>query len=192
MSLCAEYPLRLFKRAQHARLPPSTILSIIGAMGRKHVGIVVEYIRDMWLRSALTSLLAAIVLCVSCLASTCALNCEMSTLHPAGHTLTVHHSETGSEAVPDHCGSGVVPQTQSNVSGGSHGTQIGQQCGSKPCAHDQAQAVNSVGYQLDQPTAVIARTVTLSDVRIVVRLPNHGVSDLLPKPPPRYLEILRL
>jgi hypothetical protein len=150
------------------------------------------YIREMWLRSAMTSLLAAIVLCVSCSASTCALNCEMSGLKSIGHAVSAHSSAAMGEAVPDHCGHVAVPHAKSEMSRARRGIQIGQPCESKLCTHDQVPALNNVAYQLHQPTAVITTTVTGSGVHIVVRLPNHGGSDLLPKPPPKYSDVLRL
>jgi hypothetical protein len=150
------------------------------------------YSRKMWWRSAMASLLAAIVLCVSCSASTCAPNCEMSGLRPIGHAVSEHSSAGMDEPVPDHCGHVAVLHANSETSRASHGIQIGEQCENKLCAHDQAPALNNVAYQLHQPAAVITGAVIGSGVHIVVRLPNHEVPDLLPKPPPRYFDALRL
>ncbi len=150
------------------------------------------YIRDMWLRSAMTSLLAAIVLCVSCFASTCALKCEMSELQPIGHAVGNHSSAAMDGTVPDHCGHVAASHATSEMSRAKHGIQIGQPCESKLCTHDQAPALNNVAYQLHQQAAAIATTVIGLGVHIVVRLPNHGASELLPKPPPKYFDVLRL
>jgi hypothetical protein len=150
------------------------------------------YIREMWLRSAMTSLLAAIVLCVSCSASTCALNCEMSGLKSIGYAVSAHSSAAMDEAVPDHCEHVAASHAKSEMSRARRGIQFGQPCESKLCTHVQVPALNNVAYQLHQPAAVITTAVLGSGGHIVVRLPNHGVSDLLPKPPPKYFDVLRL
>lgn len=110
----------------------------------------------MRLRAALTSLLAAIQLCVSCSASACALNCELN-----GLRLTVHASdERGSsveKAVPDHCGHVAGSRENRRIAKVGQGTQIGQQCGSGVCCHGQADVVSNSGYLLcpSEPSAAV-------------------------------------
>jgi hypothetical protein len=151
-----------------------------------------EYSRNMWLRSALTSLLAAIVLCVSCAASICAMNCEISGLRAIVHTGHEHPAVAMDEFVPDHCGHVAVSQSKSAGVLAGHDVHIGQYCDSRVCTQDQVEAVSNAGYHLDQPAAVMTSTVAVPAVHVVVRLPNYGVADLLPNPPPRYLDVLRL
>lgn len=161
-------------------------------MRRDASQIEMGYIRLMWLRSALTSLLAVIVLCVSCAAATCAINCEMSALQPTGHSLHHHHSVAISESVPDHCGHVAVPQSKSEMALAIHDVHVGQHCDGKVCNLDQVEALRNVGYLLDQPSAMMTSTIAAPSAQVVSRLPNYGVADLLPKPPPRHFDILRL
>jgi hypothetical protein len=136
----------------------------------------------MWLRSALTSLLAAILLCVSCAASTCAVECAMSTLRPAGHTSTDHGPAAKGEAIHHHCGQvAVSPELASAVDPG--GAHIGLQCGGACCTQHQMEASIVAGYRLNQPTADSVATVMVQRVPVAVLLWNYRVSDLMTLPP---------
>lgn len=146
----------------------------------------------MLLRSALTGLLATIMLCVFSAASTCALSCEISGLQSPRHTVQHNHSVALDDTVPDHCGHITVPQSKSDLDVASHAVHLEQQCDGKLCTHDQVGTLTNGLYQHDQQTALIRGTITVSAVRVDVRLPNFGISDLLPNPPPRYSDVLRL
>jgi hypothetical protein len=190
--MCARSSFGLVKRAQSSRIASEFAHSIGGRSTDIRHRLAMGYIRDMWLRSTLTSLLAAIMLCVSCFASTCALKCEICGLQPIGNAVSDHSSAAMDEAVLDHCGHVAASPAKSEMSRARRGIQIGQPCESKLCTHVQVPALNNVAYQLHQPAAVITTAVLGSGGHIVVRLPNHGVSDLLPKPPPKYFDVLRL
>lgn len=162
------------------------------ASDKMRVSTAMEYIRYMWLRSALTSLLAAIVLCVSCAASTCAMNCEMSGLKATVHASHKHLAAAIDESASDHCGHVAVSHSTSQGVLAGQDVHIGQHCDSRVCTQDQVEALNKAGYHLDQPAAVITSTVAVLAIHVVVRLPNYGISDLLPNPPPRRFDVLRL
>ena len=150
----------------------------------------IEYIRYMWFRSALASLLTAIMLCVSCSASTCALNCEMKGLKTQGQTSSSQEA-SAKETVPDHCGHVAVSTAKTATSRVDLATQVGPECGSRVCSHDLSAAVSD-DYRFDQPAALVATTTSLLGSAPFVLLPNHGVSDLLPHAPPRRFDVLRL
>ena len=146
----------------------------------------------MRVRSTLTGFLAAVVLSVSCAASTCAANCEMSGIKLTDLGLQSQHSPSLDASVHDHCGHSGVPESKSSMTVASHDVHVGQHCDGKVCNLDQVEALRNVGYLLDQPSAVMTSTVTAPNDQLVVRLPNYGIADLLPKPPPQYFDILRL
>lgn len=146
----------------------------------------------MWVRSTLTGFLAAIVLSVSCAASTCAANCEMSGMKSPDLGLHSQHSPAMDASVHDHCGHAEPTDSDSHMTAASHDVHIGPQCDGKVCSLDQVEALRNVGYLLDQPSAVMTSTIAAPSAQVVSRLPNYGVADLLPKPPPRHFDILRL
>jgi hypothetical protein len=96
------------------------------------------------------------------------------------------------ESVPDHCGHVAVSQSKSQGVVAGHDVHIGQHCDSRVCNQDQVEALNNAGYHLDQPAVVMTSTVAVPAVHLIVRLPNYGISHLLPNPPPRYFNALRL
>ena len=151
-----------------------------------------EYIRPMWLRSALTSLLAAILLCVSCAASTCAVECEMSALRVAGHSCSEHSSAATGEVIHRHCGHGAVFRSTSPSAVAPEGTQMGRQCVGEFCAKYQIEAINKVGYRLNAPMADSFSSGTTPGVSVFRQIGNYTVSDLRAHPPPRYSDVLRL
>jgi hypothetical protein len=96
------------------------------------------------------------------------------------------------ESVSDHCGHFAVSQSKSQDVRAGQDVHIGQHCDSRVCTQDQVEALIDAGYHLDQPAAVVTSAVAVPAVYVVVRLPNYAISDLLPKPPPRYFDALRL
>ena len=148
----------------------------------------------MRLRAALTSLLTALMLCVSGSASTCALNCELSGL-PSAVRASHEHRSSVEKAVPDHCGHVAGSREEKRTTGVGQGTQVGQRCGSRVCRHDQVDVVSNSGYLFDQPeqsAAVIVRAVMDLCVHATARLPHHGVADSPPHAPPRHFDVLRV
>ena len=148
----------------------------------------------MRLRAALTSLLTAILLCVSCSASTCAVNCELNSLRFAVHASNERGSSV-EKAVSDHCGHVAGPREEQRIAEVGQCIQIGQRCGSRVCSHDQVDVVSNSGYLFDQPeqsAAVIVRAVVDLCVHATARLPHHGVADSPPHAPPRHFDVLRV
>jgi hypothetical protein len=153
-----------------------------------------EYISDMGLRSRLTGLLAVIFLAVSCSASTCALSCEMSALHPSACTVSQHPAmdRAAEESMPDHCGHiAAGPEKKEHREAGQV-DRFGPQCDDKLCSHDEAAALTTSTFQL-QPTFFVLATISpVAGLKTVARLPNAAYSDVLPHTPPRPSAVLRL
>ena len=148
----------------------------------------------MRLRAALTSLLTAILLCVSCSASTCAVNCELNGLRFAVHASNERGSSV-EKAVSDHCGHVAGPREEQRIAEVGQGTQIGQQCGSSVCCHDQVDVVTNSGSvfeQSEQSAAIIVRAVEDLRLHAAARLPYYDVADSQPHAPPRHFDVLRV
>lgn len=142
-------------------------------------------------RSAMTGLLAAIVLCVFCASSACAIDCEMNGLQPDGH-VGHHHSVVVDQSVPDHCGSGAASQSKPEISPGNPDVHMEQQCDGKFCISDQVATLINGGYQQDQESALIARTFVTPGYETVINSQIHGVADWIRNRAPRHLDVLRL
>lgn len=99
------------------------------------------------------------------------------------------------KAVSGHCGHVAGPREEQRIAEVGQGTQIGQQCGSSVCRHDQVDVVinsGSVFDQSEQSAAIIVRAVEDLRVHAAARLPYYDVADSQPHAPPRHFDVLRV